>query len=70
MSGPRPVYILTTNLPPSLDPATAFAVDLSGYVFNNGFCHQEWADVQVSFFSTSLKLHRRAFVGCRCAGVV
>jgi hypothetical protein len=47
------------KLTPSVDPATVFARDMAGYVFNAGFCHQQWADVQVSFFGTSLRLHRR-----------
>jgi len=47
------------NTRPSPDPATSFALAFSGYVFNAGFCHQQWADVQVSFFGTSLRLHRR-----------
>lgn len=41
--------------------SSSFATDLQSYVFNTGFCHQQFADVQVVFFQTSLKLHRRGF---------
>lgn len=36
-----------------------FASGLANYVFNTGFCGQQWADVQLLFFNTSVKLHRR-----------
>ncbi|CAK9787124.1 hypothetical protein CC85DRAFT_286025 [Cutaneotrichosporon oleaginosum] len=42
----------------TLEPKTAFASSLQEYIFNSGFCGQQFADIQVVFFNTSLKLHR------------
>jgi hypothetical protein len=39
---------------------TSFASGLQEYIFNSGFCGQQYADIQVVFFNTSLKLHRCA----------
>ncbi|KAL1409555.1 hypothetical protein Q8F55_003540 [Vanrija albida] len=40
------------------EAAATFASGMAEHIFNNGFCHQQWADIQVVFFSGSLKLHR------------
>lgn len=44
--------------PDQLTSSSDFATRLQEYIFNTGFCAQQFADVQVVFFNTSLKLHR------------
>ncbi|BEI83452.1 hypothetical protein CcaverHIS002_0400560 [Cutaneotrichosporon cavernicola] len=43
---------------PPANSKTSFASSLQEYIFNTGFCGQQYADIQVVFFNTSLKLHR------------
>ena len=39
-------------------PNKQHAVALTNYIFNVGYMGQQWADVQLTFFETALKLHR------------
>ena len=39
-------------------PNRHHAVNLTNYIFNVGYMGQQWADVQLTFFETGLKLHR------------
>jgi hypothetical protein len=39
-------------------PNRHHAVNLTNYIFNVGYMGQQWADVQLTFFETALKLHR------------
>lgn len=37
---------------------TQHAVGLADFIFNVGYLGQNWADIQVTFFNTGIKLHR------------
>ena len=37
---------------------TNHAVGLADFIFNVGYMGQNWADIQVTFFDTGVKLHR------------
>ncbi|GMK58591.1 hypothetical protein CspeluHIS016_0600330 [Cutaneotrichosporon spelunceum] len=54
-ASPAPSTAVTSH---AADSKTSFASSLQEYVFNTGFCGQQYADIQVVFFNTSLKLHR------------
>lgn len=41
------------------------ALGFSNYIFNAGYMNQQWTDVQILFFDTSIKLHRSETVHVR-----